>query len=280
MDTSRSEHPLFERFPLTGETQLSTGPAPVPYHIYNGHGVFIGGTADATAAAELLRNETVRPMTDTTGRALMGLWVLDLTAASHDPHHEFQVSLLVSRQPARPVKAGALATAEALMTRPEARLFCHGLWNNTPRVVAYNREHLGLNARLTASTIVREANRLRFSAQTPDGASIAQGALRMGRGSLWTTFELMQRLGLSGAQRLAAQPWFEMRVVNPIGLRPANDAAFTASHNGINVLRPFDRRHETLTLADPAYARLDFRPAYVQELESIRFVYLDPAPDA
>jgi hypothetical protein len=31
-------HPLFQRYPLTGQASLSTEPAPTPYHIYDGYG--------------------------------------------------------------------------------------------------------------------------------------------------------------------------------------------------------------------------------------------------
>ncbi len=39
------DHALFKRYPLHGTAQLSTGEVPMPYHIYRGYGLFIGGTA-------------------------------------------------------------------------------------------------------------------------------------------------------------------------------------------------------------------------------------------
>lgn len=48
-------HALFRRYPLAGEVRLSTGPAPTPYHVYAGHGLFIGGTADLAAVRALGR---------------------------------------------------------------------------------------------------------------------------------------------------------------------------------------------------------------------------------
>ncbi|MBU6359044.1 MAG: hypothetical protein KGS46_03365 [Chloroflexi bacterium] len=39
--------PIFQRYPLSAEAvQTSTGSQTIPYHVYDGHVVLIGGTAD------------------------------------------------------------------------------------------------------------------------------------------------------------------------------------------------------------------------------------------
>jgi hypothetical protein len=43
------DHLFFKQHPLAGQAQLSTGTVPTPYHVYDGRGVFIGGTADLAA---------------------------------------------------------------------------------------------------------------------------------------------------------------------------------------------------------------------------------------
>ena len=43
---SNKSHSLFETYPLNGEKEISVGRVPTPYHTYDGHGTFIGGTAD------------------------------------------------------------------------------------------------------------------------------------------------------------------------------------------------------------------------------------------
>ena len=276
---SRTYLPLIERYPLNGETRLSCGAAPTPYLIYDGYGVFVGGTADVNVVRRLLAHETVTPLCDTYGRALMGVWAIDFTEASLGPHHEVQVSFLVTRQESAPVKAGRLAAAEAMVTRPEIRLFCHGLWNSTPLVVAYNSEHLGLPARLAENPVTRSNGRLRVNVPAEIGASIVSGDIGIGRASLRATFEFMQRLGFARAQRVANEPWVEMKVVNPIGRRPRNDAAQAATHNAVNALRLFDPNVDTLTLSGPDYGGLEFQPAYIQVMDGITFIYLDPASD-
>ncbi len=43
------QHELFKRYPIDGAATISTGEVPTPYHIYDGYGAFIGGTADLAA---------------------------------------------------------------------------------------------------------------------------------------------------------------------------------------------------------------------------------------
>lgn len=273
--------PLFQRYPLTGPVQLSTGPAPAPYHIYAGRGVFISGSADLSAAGALLRAERLHPLTTPNARALMGVWALDFTDASLGPHHELQLSLFVTRTPRPPVPAHPLAVTLAMLTQPETRMLCHGLWNDTEPVVAYNRERLGLPARRCRSRLTARDGRLEFDfADAASGRPVVSGRLRLAQwSSLRAAAALLSGLGFAGGWRLAAQPWVEMKVVNPVGLRPAGDTALACHHSAVNALRFFDPRQDRLTIADETYRALDFQPAVVQHLDGIHFVYLDPQPE-
>jgi len=47
-------HKPFGAYPLRGRASLSTGAAPTPYHVYDGHGAFVGGFADFDARADSL----------------------------------------------------------------------------------------------------------------------------------------------------------------------------------------------------------------------------------
>ncbi len=116
-------HPLFENYPLYGEQELSVGLVPIPYHTYDGHGLFIGGTADLASVKELLRNENVHPIQTTAGKAVMGIWVIDFTQASLGPHQELQFSILVSHQPALPIEDHPLTLLKALHRRALVSLY-------------------------------------------------------------------------------------------------------------------------------------------------------------
>src|SRR5690349_3233391 len=85
-------HRLFRQYPLRGKAVISTGEVPTPYHIYDGFGALIGGTADLSAVRELLKKEVVMPADNGDGRTPMAIWIYKFTDASLGPHHELQFS--------------------------------------------------------------------------------------------------------------------------------------------------------------------------------------------
>jgi hypothetical protein len=157
------EHPLFQQHPLTGHISISTGEAPTPYHIYDGHATFVGGTANLDVARELLRDQHCLPVQTRTGRALMAMWIVDGTDASLGPHQELQFSLFVSREPLPPLEPHPFAIPSQMLSNPKMKMMARGLWNNTELVVTYNREYLGLDVSLTRSEIHRENGYKRFN---------------------------------------------------------------------------------------------------------------------
>src|SRR5262249_39349431 len=147
------DHRLFREYPLRGSATISTGTVPTPYHIYDGYGAFIGGTADLGPIQQLLRKETVTPMLTTDGRAFMAIWVCNFTDASLGPHHELQFSFFVSSRRDQRFVSHPLSLLTLLATRPDVQMLCHGLWNNTATVLAHNRRLFTLNPCFTASPI-------------------------------------------------------------------------------------------------------------------------------
>lgn len=273
------EHALFRQFPLAGEATLSTGRAPTPYHVYDGHGVFIGGTADLAAVRALLAPEQVAPVHSVAGRALMGVWLFDFTDASLGPHHELQLSIFVSRRELAPVSAHRLSLIELMLTRPEVQMLCHGLWNNTPGAVAYNRELLALDARVSDSTIERDPRALRFRiGDRATRVSVLDGRIEWPRRkSLRVSWALIRRLGLRRLGTLARQPWIRMPVLNPVGAALADNAAADSfTHSETSMLRYFDPAHDSLVFGNTRYRALRFQPQFVQTLTGFKFVYLFP----
>ena len=92
----------------------------------------------------------------------MGIWVVDFTEASLGPHMELQFSFLVAHQPTTPVEGHPFALLKALFVNAAARMFCYGLWNDSRKVVAYNRELLGLLAALAEGGMRQVEERLLF----------------------------------------------------------------------------------------------------------------------
>ena len=273
------EHQLFKRYPLTGTATLTTGAVPTPYYIYDGYGLFMGGTADLVAVQRMLQPETVIPLQTVAGRAVMGIWLCDFTDASLGPHHELQVSLFVTRQPAAPLAAHPLALLSAMLTRPDVQMLCHGLWNNTPTVVAYNRELLSLNAKLSTSTIACDAQQLTFAvADAASGASILHGTVATPQQFSWrASVGLLGQLGFGPTLRLNRQPWVSMTVVNPLGVGLAQNAVAQAmTKNAVNNVRYFKPATDDLTFGTTPYGELGFSPQVVQYMRGFKFVYLQP----
>ncbi|MEL6524755.1 MAG: hypothetical protein AAFQ07_03500, partial [Chloroflexota bacterium] len=175
------QHPLFTQYPLTGEAEISVGRVPTPYHTYDGQGLFIGGTADLAQVTKLLANETVYPIRTASGKALIGIWVVDFIEASLGAHNELQFSVLVSHQPTVPIADHPLTLLKALFIDDEARMLCYHLWNNTETVVAYNRELLGLNASITDGEIIHASGRKTFHFHASDGTLIFKGEVSVSK---------------------------------------------------------------------------------------------------
>ena len=273
-------HSIFERHPLAGErVQTSTGPQPTPYHVYDGHAVLIGGTADLRAVQALLAGEHVLPVRTESGRALMAVWATDEPEAIHGAHGELQVSLYVSRRELPPVPDRPFAILRLLLEEPDARQMCHGLWNDTTEVVAFNREVLGLKARLARASFERQAGRVRFSYHDAEtGEPLALGNVReQKRPSMAATTALFRTFGFGGALRAAKTDVVENRVVNPVGdVIPRNDEALTLSSSDKIVAHLYDPARDQVEITAAPYAGLGFEPEFVEHLMGFKLVYLEP----
>jgi hypothetical protein len=210
------------------------------------------------------------------GAGVTRFWICDFTDASLGPRHELQFSIFVARQPVRDIPAHPLSLLAAMLTRPAVQMLCHGLWNNTPTVVAYNRKLLSLNARLTQSTITRNSQEVRFEfCDAVSGAPILAGCVHKPQQPAWrASFAL---LGLGQTVRLSRQPWAPMAVVNPLGVGLAhNGVAQAMSKNAVNKVRYFDLVVDSLTTGDTPYRNRGFTPHFVQYMDGFKFVYLQP----
>jgi hypothetical protein len=276
------DHPIFQQHPLSGRVMLSTGAAPTPYHIYDGYGLFIGGVCDLAAAQQLLKPETVTPVQTTDGHALLGVWVCDFTEASLGSHQELQFSIFVSSQPVAPIELRPFTILTLMLTRPDIQMLCHGLWNNTPTVVAYNREYLSLNARQADSRIERDQNALCFAFNDQaTGQPILAGTVQQPQRVSWRAIlNFMTSLGFKRSLALQRQPWISLTVINPVGVQlDRNAAARTFTSNAVTVLRYFDQRTDRLDFGDTPYRALCFTPQFVQSMSGFKFVYLQPQSD-
>ncbi len=288
--TTRENHRLFKKYPLDGQVMVNGQSVSTPYHIYDGEMVFIGGTAKADVARELLKNEHLTPILDTNGDALMAVWICDFTQANLGAHHELQFSIFATPKPQPPVQAHPFAIFRALVMNPDAMMICHGLWNNTQLVVDYNRDHLGLDAHLSISDIQANDHWRSFDVKdATTGESLIKGDLiePMIGAKKWdyegvnpkgkALRDMMRHLGFGGMMRAMQSPFVHVPVVNTISqLSDTNRVAHTYTKTDNQMVRYFEPIQDKLVIQHPRYAPLNFSPALVQHNRGIRFVYLRP----
>ena len=277
MSESR-QHKLFQQFPLKGEREISVGRVPVPYHIYDGHGLLIGGTADLAAVTTLLQNEQVQPLETSDANALMAIWVCDFNEASLGAHNELQVAIAVSHQPIAPLESHPLSLLKGIFVNPNVRLLCHGLWNNTQKVVAYNRELLGLNAELNQGDIQRGNGMKSFTFRDAAGELIVEGQVREAKYTpMRVGWQFAKLLGLTQTIRAFTQPYIGTRVVNTIGdVIPYNADAPAYLSADTPVVQYFDPTTDSITFSREPYRDIGFKPLFLEHFDPFRFVYLTP----
>lgn len=273
-------HPIFETYPLDGEREISVGRVPVPYHTYDGKGLLIGGAADAALVGKLLQKEDVYPIQTSEGWALMAVWVVAFTEASLGRHVELQFSILVAHRPTAPVEDHPFALLKALFVNPEARMFCYRLWNDSPKVVAYNRELLGLPAAPAVGTVRQAGGRRLFHFQDTVGELLFEGEVRsVTRTPLQAGWSLFRLLGLRQTMRAFSQPYLQAKVVNPVTeALPYNADAQSFLAADAPVVRFFEPASERVSFGREYAGSFDFRPQFVEYFAPFRFVYLPPEP--
>lgn len=275
---STRAHPLFEQYPLTDGVELSVGHVPVPYHTYDGHGVFIGGTANLAYVTDQLKAENVSPIQTEDGKAVMGIWVVDFTEASLGAHTELQLSFLVSHRPTASIDSHPLTLLKALSVNPDARMFCYRLWNNTETVIAYNNELLGLNAKLSHSSIQRENGMKTFRFNDANDKLILKGQVREDkRTSPQMGWQLFRLMGFRNLMQLLSEPYLGAKVVNPISdAVPFNGDAQSYVAADSPVLQQWNNQIDRITFGQDQIADLNFQPQFIEHFAPFRFVYLQP----
>jgi hypothetical protein len=211
------------------------------------------------------------------------LWICDFTDASLGPHKELQIAILVTRQPIMPVTPHPLAVLRLLLVQPGIGMLCHGLWNDTNTAVAYNREVVGLNARLANAAIERDAH----LGITAFSFWLAATSKPIASGMIADTPEqpkevtqmLKQLVGLRGQLELARQQERHVRVINPSGKQIAeNLVADTYTRAESQTLRLLDPDRDSIIIEDEGYRRLGLWPQFIQHMEGFKFVYVNPRP--
>jgi hypothetical protein len=267
-----TKHEIFRRYPLVGWVNTSCGAQPTPYHVYDGEVFFMGATADLTSVQKLIANEHVYPIATKSGQALMALWLCQFNEASHGAHNEIQFSIFVSREPMPPVDDNPFALFPLLLTNPDARMLIHGIWNDSPAVVAYNNEILGLGAKQSHGKMQHENGLLSFNFEgilEGEIHTLAKPEPKMG-------IAMMKSLGWQGMKAFMSQPYLNTQALNRVGKFKNNATAQTFTHNDKVILQAFDEQRDRLMISHPDYSQIDFRLSFIERMEGFKFVYLNP----
>ena len=275
---SAPAHPLFEKAPLRGDITISTGAAPVPYHVYDGHGLLVLGFCDGAALEAAFDGQDVHPVRTRSGKGVLILFICDFYKASHGPHNEFHITAMAAPEPGATLPDDPAAALTALATQPDWGVLSLHLWNDSPSVVAYNSEYLGLQAMQAAGEITRTQGHLSFAFKNQQGTLLVAGKVRLNTQSdAGLMLRILRHLGLRGIWRAARDKVSQAAVINrKSGPMPHNGRAQTYTAPDNVVVTAYDAAHDQLeTTSGPLHA-LGFSPQILQHLWPFRFIYLHP----
>ncbi|WP_421505623.1 hypothetical protein [Brucella pseudogrignonensis] len=268
---------LFQRFPLDGSVFVAGEKLTTPYHIYDGTMLSLGGTVDGEVATRFLKAEDLKPVLDTNGRAIAAIWICDFIKANLDTHHELQISLFATRCQVKPVRANEFSFYSALKDIPGLVMVCHGLWNNTERVVRYNQEHLLLNARLTKSKLDFSGDNWTFEFRDVDGGLIADGSVpAIRRQPARVRWKIARQMGVRGLLNYLRTPFFRVTVMNTRRQNEGRNHVCATYTTCKTPLIRYSTNQDLVFIKEPRYAELGFRISFVQVLNDIGFIFMRP----
>jgi hypothetical protein len=207
----------------------------------------------------------------------MAVWIGDFTKANLDAHHELQISLFASFTKPLKIDSNNFSIFNLLITKPDFRMVCHGLWNNTKRVVDYNKEYLKLNAFLTKSTIEKIGNKEKFSFCDEDGNTIINGELEIvNKQSPIIMWKVLKSMGFEGIKKAISSKFISIKVVNTKNpFSDKNLVASTYTDNSNPFIRYFSH-NDKLEINNPFYKALNFSPEIIEQVNNVKMVYLRP----
>jgi hypothetical protein len=274
-------HDLFQQYPLHDLRKIPGGKVPVPYHVYDGTALFIGGTANLEGVKALLVRDNLEPVQTAQGEALISLWVCNFTESSLGPHKTLQASISVALEPLLPVEPQPLALLATMLTMPQVGIYCQRTWTDKAQVASYQSELLGLDVRPAQGEFSQDADGRRVDFEFWDvsnGETLFSAQLRE---RAYTTprpaLALLRRLGLSGFLQVSRQPTFASRTVAPCGagiLSERVSRLYWCRQRAVTQF--FNPSSDRLFLSNSVYPDVEFHPQFIERLEGFKMVYFLP----
>ncbi len=267
--------------PLIGKVTISTGPVSTPYRVAKGNRMLLGGTANLELVKKYLKNQKLSPIETKEGKALMTIWVSNFEEADLSAHVELKIGFLVSRTALKALKPHPLGILKLLSSEPKVAIYNFQTWNDIDSAVAYNKEHLGLNAVICDGVVQRDENKeikkFVFS-EFKTGEIIFEGQVsEMPKTLSSINWQLVRLMGFKEAFKFISKFWLKTRSINPIGEKiQDNQVAETFTSSEKSILHLFDDKTDSIKFAKIINPALDFQPQFFQHMNDIKFVYLDP----
>lgn len=275
---SAQAHQIFQDHPITGQISLSTGAAPTPYHVYDGHGTLLTGTCDAQRLLSAFDGQDVFPVLTEAGRGVLLIFICQFNDASHGPHLELHITALCAPHADARLPDAPAAALAALATKPDWGALSLHLWNDSPEVVAYNSEYLGLQAQTCVGAITPTDTAVSFDLRSTKGALISAGQLRRtakSDGKLMAS--VLKHLGWRGLWDAVRRKPAMAHVINRKGAVLAyNGRAKTLTAPDTMTLCAFDPAQDQLITDAGPLADYGFTPQIIEHITPFRFVYLHP----
>jgi hypothetical protein len=276
---------LFQLYPLHNLRERAGGNAQVPYHVYDGTILLIGGTGDFEAVQALLREEGLEAVYTTRDEALISLWLCDFTHSSLGPHKILYAGISVALDAVQPVKPRPLALLDAVLMRPQVGMYFQGAWVDKIRAATYQSEMLDLDVHLAQGGIIQDPVRRSMEFEFWDvneGKTLLSGQVReRAYTKPLPALALLYRFGLPGFLQVSRQPRFSLQVVSH-GRGEETDCRLSKRISNIYwqsqhaVTQYFNLQSDQLCLNDAVFPGVEFHPKFVERLEGFKMVYFLP----
>jgi len=276
---------LSQLFPLHNLREISGGSAQVPYHVYDGTILLIGGTARFESVQKLLDGESLEAACTTQDEALISLWLCDFAQSNLGPHKILYAGISVALDALPPVKSRPLAFLDAVLMTPKVGIYFHGAWMDDVRAAIYQTKLLGLDVHLAQGGVTQDPARRSMEFEfwdVSEGETLLSGHVRE---RAYTTprpaLALLRRLGLPGFLQVSRQPKFSLEVLAPGGSegtdrersRRISKIYWQSQHA---VTQYFNPQSDQLFLSKVVFPGVEFHPQFVERLEGFKMVYLPP----
>eukprot|EP01083_Nonionella_stella_P070381 188250_1 len=280
---------ILKQFKTAGEFTTSLGRVPKQYHVNNSSALLIFGSINYTKAYDYINaistntHDTIYPIKYKNNRAPMVIWASEFFDSNHGGHNELNFSTYISRNnqcieydidiDETPFHLFNTTTdAKTVASTPCA------IYNNDPKVVAYNKEFLHLPAMLAKGEGLNvNGNDTTFDwLDNETNQTIIKGNV-VQKNSFKDVYQLYQAVGFKGFWDSISSPYLHGIVINLDGL-PA-DVYIQAPQKNTAVFA-WDDTTGNIDIQHESVKEFEYKPLLCSHYTNMKFVYQPGEQDA